>query len=340
MNLFQNMPKLFYIISALFLSQVFYSQIPKEATYPLEVAEAYGLKICDSYMLSYFTSNDTIDGMGSYNHGMIRQEIDRKGKKDKNALNHYFDVFEEYDDQLKYEVQGYKDIFSQIDSVSSRRKGEKYNIQVSKKSSEIFTGLYRNEDVSNIDETDSILTVAVTEQKDGTIIKRWNSNGNDFENIITFNNREETSKTLTNLTDKTRRSLIYKYDEQGRITSVEELYWSNIDSLPQVIKSNDYSGWLIGENTVKRKFGISGSFMQVLKDKQVVITVRLGGDYPNKKNLRIEYILDNNGFILSYKQYYVYNKVVNISPKGKSESVSYDINSIFRLQSSGLIFCN
>src|SRR5690606_18071295 len=89
MNPLQHINKISCTISAFCCIQIIYSQIPKESTFPLEIAELIGLKICDNYTLSYFVTNDSLDSRESYNHGMIVQEKEKKGIKSKNAINYY-----------------------------------------------------------------------------------------------------------------------------------------------------------------------------------------------------------------------------------------------------------
>lgn len=76
MKVLQHINKLCLTISVFWCGQVLYSQIPKEATFPIEIAELIGIKMCDDYILSYndhdsFEINENIS-LGSKDSIFIR----------------------------------------------------------------------------------------------------------------------------------------------------------------------------------------------------------------------------------------------------------------------------
>lgn len=171
MSPLQYINKIFCTISAFCCGQMLYSQIPKEATFPLEIAELIGLKICDNYTLSYFVTNDTLDAHESFNHGMIIQEKSKKGIKYKNAVNYYSSGIKN--------KNSYVDKILYLDSVFIEKKKNFKQITVDNYSVEYKDVMYRS-DSFFLDQKKENFIISVQENN-GVITKNWQVNNNAFK---------------------------------------------------------------------------------------------------------------------------------------------------------------
>lgn len=291
MDVLQHINKLFCTLSTFLCGQVLYSQIPKEATFPLEIADLIGLKMCDDYTLSYFVANDTVGDFSSYNHGIIEQESNKRGVKYKKVSNNYFDV---WGGEMSGNRNPSKDSLLEIDTTFSSTKRKKYEIAVETKLTE-HTGVYLrpNQSTKKEHKENKVITM---KQKQGAITKQWqDENGNKVQNTVVFNNGRKESNTTVYITQGIVDSLAYVYDSNNLLY---EMKWYKIDNSSEEsnLPYKTYRNFTYDTSNriTKIEDGLYSTISISYRENSIIV---------NTPDRLIEYMLSNNGYLKSYKLY-------------------------------------
>lgn len=310
--------------------------MPKEATFPLEIAELIGLKMCDDYTLSYFVTNDSLDGRESYNHGMIVQEKDKKGIKSKNAINYYSSGIKNnnsYVDKILY-----------LDTVFIDKKKNFRQINVNNYSVEYNDAMYRS-DSFFLDRKKENFIISVQENN-GVIIKKWQVNDKAFKHTIVLKGNHKIFEVTEKISESSKDSIYYRYNDLGRLTGKKYFIRVHPDSLYLLTKKYDY---FYDKNNrierIKEDERYLGYQVIYKSDKKLIVEspILTGHNY---SGIRIEYFLNDSGALVNYKhlQFSVNSRSTyskrEYSGGNKDEYMEETIISDPKLKSSGIILCN
>lgn len=328
----QYINKLFCTLSTFCCGQILYSQIPKEATFPLEIAELIGLKICDNYTLSYFVTNDSVDGRKSYNHGTITQEKEKRGIKFKKAVNHYFDVLKE--DSKDEQVN---DQYTIIDSIYNYKNKNNYQINVREELINDSYVMHQPKSSSGGQAITSIISVVDVHKKQGIITKNWEEKGSKFKKTIVTDKIKVLFNTTENITTGLKDSVIYNYNATGLLSEVR--YNSN-----NTINRKSNSKLLKFEYDAKNRIVVikerGRNYHIWYTDNNIVTLDILIG---NRKGLEITYLVDDNNYIKSFKIFHYHKtepKIVDVVKSGDSKTTVSEIGiGQYNFSTHGSIIC-
>lgn len=326
MNPLQYINKLFCTLSAFCCGHILYSQIPKEANFPIEIAKLIGLKICNNYTLSYFVVNDSVGNFRSYNHGVIEQESDKRGVKYKKVSDNHFEV---WGGEMSNNRNSSKDLLLEMDTIYSSTNKKKYEIAVQTDMTE-HTSVYLNNSKSTKKKHTESKVITV-EKKNGGITKKWqDENGNILQQTVAFDNGKKKSSTTVNATQGLVDSLAYIYDSNNLLREME---WYNYKrdraeepKLPYKIYryiSYDTS------NRITR--------LEVAPFRTISISYKENSITVDSPDRLIEYILDNDGYLKSYKLYRRISDSILISQTENTRD--YLLTDKAHFITHGLIIC-
>lgn len=324
MKVLQYINKLFLVISAFCCGQISYSQVPKEATFPLEMAKLIGLKICDSYTLSYFVINDSVDDFPSYNHGIIEQESDKRGLKYKKVADNHFEV---WGGEMTNSRHPYKDQLLEIDTTYSSTKKKEYEIVIETKMTE-RTGVYWNPNLST-KKQNTENKVIIVQKENGAITKQWqDENGNRLQQTVVFNNGKKKSNITVNITQGLVDSLSYIYDSNDLL---HEMKWYKRDSSEEAsLPYKTYRHFNYDTSNRITRLEIAPYRIINVSYKDNLISVGSPGRL-------IEYLLDDDGYLKSYKLYRHISDSILISQTENTRD--YLLTDKTHFITHGLIIC-
>lgn len=328
MNLLRYITKIFCALSTFCCGQILYSQIPEEATFPLEMAELIGLKMCDDYTLSYFVMNVSDGGYNSYNHGIIEQNQYKKEIQSTKALDNYFNDFHNKKDGYIPSI----DKFDIIDSIYPSKKGKNFQINLKERVIKYSDNLQKPHLISKDEDLKS--TIINIKKNKGVLEKQWiNADGEQMKNTILYDNRgRKTSDISESITQNRKSSINYTYGIDDLIRKVEHYKWSAIDTIPY-LKTYDYL--YASNNKLESIKEQTTHFIRYLGEDKI----RVNAAFNANEYYMIDFFLDANGFILSYKYYELTTQQYFESAKNKSESYRSVVNEAYRLISHCLILC-
>jgi|SRR5690606_31143283 hypothetical protein len=326
MNPLQYINKLFFTLSAFCCGQVFYSQIPQETSFPLEMAELIDLKICDSYTLSYFVINDSVDNLRSYNHGIIEQESDKRGLKYKKVTDNHFEV---WGGEMSNNRHPYKDQLLSIDTTYSSIKKKKYEIAVETKMTK-QTGVYQKPNKSTKKQYTENKVITV-QMQNGAITKRWQDENEDkLQQTVVINNGKKKSNTTVNITQGLVDSLAYIYDSNNLL---REMKWYNYRKHSTEEQKQPYRTYRkIIYDTSDRI-----TRLDVAPYHTISISYRENSIIVDSTDRLIEYLLDDDGYLKSYKLYRRISDSILISQTENTRN--YLLTDKAHFITHGLIIC-
>lgn len=211
----------FYTYTLLFFAvllgavQNSYAQTPKEIELPLELARFIGIKVCDSYTLSYFIKEE-MDGKPVYNNGLLVQNAKKgkiRSKKWRNQKMIPLQNFYTENDTIVTET------IQQSDSVFQYVNNNDYKIKV-KKRDLIYKYQFNNNlqiKSLNFPTKDSVFNTIVQVTKDikGNTVKQWKQNNQ-------LQKRVEPQKVTqkidsSNYSSNDERFFLYEFNEESEI---------------------------------------------------------------------------------------------------------------------------
>jgi len=339
MDVLQHINKLFCTLSTFLCCQVLYSQIPKEAAFPLEIADLIGLKMCDDYTLSYFVLNTPIDGYHSYNHGIIEHNKGEKSTQSTRIIDNFFSDFHNKKDGYKPSI----DKFLRIDSIYPSQPEKKYQIKVEAVKVEYSDMIFNLDSFSKEEVTENTVMEVTRDNK--TIEKHWkNRDGDQMINTIIFYDGKKISDITENITTKTKKSINYKYNTEELLSKVEFYNWSNTDSIPTLLNTfrytyDDKSKLLeVSKESFREKYSIS----YLNNDKIRVFGINYLNHSRYEEGSLVEYFLDSKGSISAYKYFKIITETYSGGQEGDGDHrrlITVKSTSNYELICHGIIMC-
>lgn len=338
MNPLQYINKILCTLSTLCCGQILYSQIPKESTFPLEIAELIGLKMCDDYTLSYFVMNVSNDGYNSYNHGIIGRNQGEKSTQSTRIIENFFSDFHNKKDGYKPSI----DRFLRIDSIYPSQPKKKYQIHVEEVKVE-YSDMISNFDSLSKQEVSKKTVVEVTRDNQA-VEKHWkNRDGDQMINTIIFYDGKKISDITENVTTKTKKSVNYNYNTEELLNKVEYYKWSNTDSIPSLLNTFRYTYdeksklREISSESLREKYSIS----YIDNDKIRVYGINYVNHSRYEEGSLVEYFLDSKGYISAYKYFKIITETYSGGQEGDGDQrvVTVKSTSNYELICHGIIMC-
>lgn len=153
-----------------------YAQTPKEIELSLKLARFIGIKVCDSYTLSYFIKED-IEGKPVYNNGLLVQNAKQGKIQSKKWRNQKMIPLQNFYTQMDTIVT---ETIQQSDSIHQYVTKDQYKIKVKNQDLMYKYQFHNNPKTKslNFPRQDSIFNTVVQVSKDpkGNTIKQWNQN--------------------------------------------------------------------------------------------------------------------------------------------------------------------
>lgn len=211
----------FYTYTLLFFAvllgavQNSYARTPKEIELPLELARFIGIKVCDSYTLSYFIKEE-MDGKPVYNNGLLVQNAKKgkiQSKKWRNQKMIPLQNFYTENDTIVTET------IQQSDSVFQYVNNTNYKIKV--KNRDLIYKYQFNNNLQikslNFPTKDSVFNTIVQVTKDikGNTVKQWNQN-NQIQKRVEPQKVTQKIDTL-NYSSNDERFFLYELNEESEI---------------------------------------------------------------------------------------------------------------------------
>lgn len=211
----------FYIYKLLLFSALLgavqsgYGQTPKEIELPLELARFIGIKVCDSYTLSYFIKEEMED-KPVYNNGLLVQNA-KKGKiQSKKWRNQKMIPLQNFYTQKDTIVT---ETIQQSDSIFQYVTNDKYKIKV-KKRDLIYKYQFKNNPLIkdlNFPPKDSVFNtiVQVTKDAKGNTVKQWKQNNQLQKRVAPQKVTQRIDSS--NYSSNNERFFLYEYNEESEI---------------------------------------------------------------------------------------------------------------------------
>lgn len=325
MKLAPNIFKLSCILSLAFIWQNLRAQTPKEIELPLELARFIGIKVCDSYTLSYFIKEE-MDGKPVYNNGLLVQNT-KKGKVQNRKLRNQkmipLENFYTQNDTIVTET------IQQSDSIFQYVNDNDFKINV--KNRDLIYKYQFNNNLQiqslNFPIKDSVFNtiVQVTKDIEGNTVKQWEQN-----NLL--QKRVEPQKVTQkidslNYSSNNERFFLYEFNEESEIIDKKLIGLRNKEEGVIV----NVNGEIIKLNRILTMSKLSK------KSYLVKFSTKEGG-------FQINYTVDDNNNLQSF----IYQKAVQyffttgsiVSTVGDVAQIGTGAAIEYNFLSNAIILCN
>lgn len=205
------------ILFFLGVMQYAHAQTPKEIELSLKLARFIGIKVCDSYTLSYFIKEE-MDGKPVYNNGLLVQNTKQgkiQSKKWRNQKMIPLQNFYTEKDTIVTET------IQQSDSIYQYATKDQYKIKVKNQDLMYKYQFDNNPNIKtlNFPRQDSIFSTVVQVTKDvkGNTMKQWNQN-NQVQKRMNPTKIFQKIDTL-NYSGDNEKLFLYELNEESQVIS-------------------------------------------------------------------------------------------------------------------------
>ncbi len=270
-----------------------YAQTPKEIELSLKLARFIGIKVCDSYTLSYFIKED-IEGKPVYNNGLLVQNAKQGKIQSKKWRNQKMIPLQNFYTQMDTIVT---ETIQQSDSIYQYVTKDQYKIKVENQDLIYKYQFHNNPKIKslNFPRQDSIFSTVVQVTKDlkGNTIKQWNQNS-QVQKKVEPKVFAPKIDTLNYLGDS-EKLFLYELNEESEVISKSFI---GLDQKEEGVIVN-----VSGESFSRANIGIIG--MGKLSNISYLVEFRTEGE-----DYQINYTVDENNNLQSF----IYQKAQHSNP--------------------------
>ncbi len=327
MKLFQNIFKLSYTLGFLFIGQNLFGQTPKEIELPLKLAQFIGIKVCDSYTLSYFIKEE-MDGKPVYNNGLLVQNAKKgkvQNKKWRNQKMIPLQNFYTAKDTIVTET------IQQSDSIFQYVNKNNYKIKVKNRDLIYKYQFTNNPQIKslNFPTKDSVFNtiVQVTKDAKGNTMKQWNQNKQLQKRMNPKKIVQKIDTLKLNYREDNKKLFLYDLNEESKIISKRFIGLSK--------KEEGISINVGGESIELSRIWT----MRKLSNTSYLVEFRTKGE-----DYQINYTVDDN---YNNLQSFIYQKIQYLNPE---ESIYNERGALitthvgfaieYNFLSNAIIMCN